>query len=175
MWRAETARLFVAGRRKWLVPGLLGVLAVTTGLALPQLLPRSAPNPRPAPSAQAAPADSLTYTPPSWPEPPDPTAMFLRLAAGTGVVLVLCVLSLWLLRRWLRGGAGGIANGGRLRLVEALALGNRRGLYLLAVGRHQVVVGVDPSGLKSAVLLEQPFDGALQEAVGRPELLSSAA
>src|SRR5262245_47422662 len=90
--------------------------------------------------------------------------MLLRLGGGTVVVLLLCVGTLWLSRRWLRKLPGQGEPGGRLSLVETLPLGNRCAVHLVRVGRQQVVVGVDGSGLKSLVALPDLFDEALAEA-----------
>jgi flagellar biogenesis protein FliO len=149
---------------------VIGVVAVTAGIVLPQMLAGVAPLPEkpPAPPAEAR-ADPFAYTPPAWPEPPSPRGMLLRLVGGTAAVLVLCVGTLWACRRWLRRLPGQDNPAGRLSLVETLPLGNRCSVHLVRVGRQQVVVGVDGSGLKSLVALPELFDEALAEAGGPAE------
>jgi flagellar biogenesis protein FliO len=164
MFQAHSAALLKGGKRAWLLPGVLFVLAVALGVVLPRFLPSSRPALKLAPAAQPAPTDKLAYEPPSWPEPPDPSAMLLRLAAGTAVVLVLCVATLWLLRRWLGGGTASAGDRGQLKLIEMLPVGPRRALALIKAGNHQVVIGIDHTGLKSALLLQEPFENALAAA-----------
>jgi flagellar biogenesis protein FliO len=141
---------------------LVGVLAVLAGVLLPQLLNGEPALSQPAPSL--APADSLVYTPPTFPEAPDPRSMLLRLLLGTAFVLVLSVVTIFLSRRWLRQVGAPSAATGRLAVVETLPLGNRCALHLVRVGRQQVLVGVDAAGLKSLVALPELFDEALAEA-----------
>lgn len=150
------------GARKWLPLSLVGVFAIIAGVLLPQLMSGEPVLPPPAPSAASS--DSLVYTPPTFPEAPDPRSMLLRLFLGTAFVLVLSVVVIFLSRRWLRQVGAPSAATGRLAIVETLPLGNRCALHLVRVGRQQVLVGVDAAGLKSLVALPELFDEALAEA-----------
>jgi flagellar biogenesis protein FliO len=114
--------------------------------------------------------DSMKYEPPTWPEPPESGAVLFRLAAGTGTVLVLCVLTLVVGRRWLKGPAPKTGTGAQLQLLETLSLGNRCCVHIVRAGRHQVVVGTDGTGLKGLVALPESFERSLHDA----ELLDTA-
>lgn len=107
--------------------------------------------------------DALEYSPPVWPDAPDTEAMLKRLAMGTATVIGLCVATMWLGRRWLRGVPIPGTTGNRLQLLESVALGNRCSVHLLRSGEHQILVGVDASGLKSLVPLPHLFDSTLRE------------
>jgi flagellar biogenesis protein FliO len=109
-------------------------------------------------------ADELAYTPPEWPDPPDTAAMLRRVVVGTGIVLGLCVCTLYAGRRWLRGAPAGNGSGAALRLVETLSLGNRCSVHLLQTGEHQVLVGIDAGGLKSLLPLPPSFERAMGDA-----------
>jgi flagellar biogenesis protein FliO len=135
-------------------------VAVVAGVMLPQMLGGVAPLPEPAPSAEAA-KGSLDYVPPTWPEAPDARAMLTRLGVGTAVVLVLCVGSLVVCRRWLRRLPGPGAGNSRMTLVETLPLGNRCLVHLVRVGDQQLLVGLDAGGLKSLVALPGAFEEVL--------------
>src|SRR5262249_7098333 len=140
------------------------LVAVVAGIVLPQLLAGvTPPTPPPAPAQDTAQPGKLIYTPPAWPDGPDPKAMLLRLAFGTVVVLGLCVGTLWFGKRWLRGVPAKNAAGAQLSLVDTLALGNRCAVYLVKVGSRQVLVGADASGLKSLVPLVEPFESTMSE------------
>src|SRR5262245_45755091 len=89
------------GRKKWLTLSLVGLGAVVAGVVLPQLLGATASLPPPAPAAKKTEKGGLVYTPPAWPEEPDPKAMLTRLGLGTVLVLGLCVGTLWLGKCWL--------------------------------------------------------------------------
>ena len=168
MITAGTTQTAQAKLKKWLLPGILGIVALAAGIAMPHILasgePASLARPvneqeaslaRPVNEQQVPSAtnEKLTYTPPAWPDAPDSTAMLLRLGWGTAVVLVVCVGSLWLLKRFVRGKSIGAVGGGQLRIVESLAINNRCSVYLLGAGNHQILAGIDASGLKALVAL----------------------
>lgn len=111
--------------------------------------------------SDTATSDNLEYVPPTWPEPPDTGAMLIRLAAGTGTVLVLCVLTMVVGRRWLHGPAPKAPPGSQLEIVESVTLGNRCCVHLLRAGQHRLVVGVDGAGLKSMIALPEMFEKSL--------------
>jgi hypothetical protein len=64
------------GGRTWLPLAMIGAVAVVSGILLPQMLGGAAPLPE-APKTAVAEAkkESLDYTPPVWPDAPDPRAM----------------------------------------------------------------------------------------------------
>lgn len=153
-----------AGAKKWLALAVIGGFAVVAGVLLPQMLGAVAPPP-PSPPAQAEESKGpFAYSPPAWPEEPNPRGMLLRLVAGTAVVLALCAGTLFLARRWLRQVPGQGGSGGHLTVIETLSLGNRAVVHLLRVGRQQVLVGTDAAGMKALIPLPEPFGDALEEA-----------
>ena len=105
----------------------------------------------------------MAYSPPPWPESPDPKALLARLGVGTVVVLGLCVGTLWGAKRWLQRQPVAAASQ-QLRLLETLPLGNRCTLYLVSVGDRRVLVGADGGGIKSVAPLPEGFADALDEA-----------
>lgn len=105
----------------------------------------------------------LTYTPPAVPVAPDPGNLLLRLIGLTAALLVLCVVVLWVARRVNRlPGANG-NGGGRLKHEGTLALDRRSAVHLIQVDGQTVAVTTDASGLKSIVVLSDPFDKVLDE------------
>jgi flagellar biogenesis protein FliO len=151
------------GRSRWLSLGAVGLFAVVAGLILPQLITSVAPERTAAHGTEKQERSPLAYTPPAWPEAPDPKAMLGRLALGTAIVLALCVVTLAIGRRWLRGTATAGTDQGRIQLVETLTLGNRCNLHLVKIGGQQVLVGLDGGGLKAMVTLTEPFADRLLE------------
>jgi flagellar biogenesis protein FliO len=139
------------GRRKnWLTLGGVAIAVVLAGLLTPYFLPDATQAQEKTPAgATAAPPGDLKYQPPDWPEAPSPGAMLLRLGIGTAVVLLLCVITIWAGKRWLKGNAASAAAGGKIQLVETFPLGGRCVLHLVRVGASQVLVAADGSGLKS--------------------------
>ncbi len=162
MFQAGTGASPPRGRRHWIVLGAIGLIAVATGIVLPQALVGDGPV---MPPAQAAAPAGLEYTPAPLPEPPNAGAMLFRLTAGTVVVLGLCVATLWAGQRWIRREPAPTA-GGPLVVVGSLALGNRCSVVLFRTGNRQVLAGMDGSGLKVLVPLSDQFDEALAEAEG---------
>jgi flagellar biogenesis protein FliO len=177
---------------RWLSVALLGALAVAGGIILPRLLPFSLPasvsaekagTTQPQPKIQTAsqrtaqapgPGGKLvgpkdwTYVPPSWPEPPDHHAMFIRLGAGTLAVLALCAGSLWFGKRWFRGATAAASTPSQLRLVESLPLGNRCVIHLVNIGANSVLIGTDAGGVKTVVPLAESFAQTLLAADATP-------
>jgi flagellar biogenesis protein FliO len=143
--------------RRWLPLALVGLVAVTAGLVLPQALPTAAPAAKAPAPGDAAAKSKWAYAPPAAPEPGDARAMLTRLGVATVVVLALCVVTLWLGKRWLGGAAPAVGKASQLRLVETLALGNRCAVHLIHVGNRPVLVGADQSGVKTVVPLPESF------------------
>ncbi|HTU18370.1 MAG TPA: flagellar biosynthetic protein FliO [Gemmataceae bacterium] len=156
----------------WLVFGALGLAATAGGIFLPRSMRHSSEPPTAAVAAPplAAPSakttDPLEYTPPPLPDLPSPSAMFLRLALGTVFVLILCVLTLWIGKRWIRPLAGPQGENKQLRIIESLTLGGRCSVYLLQAGEARVLAGVDGAGIKALLPLPAEFAGALAEMTG---------
>jgi flagellar biogenesis protein FliO len=147
----------------WLTIGIIGLVAVSAGIVLPQMLPADTTVSQPAAPPESAQKNELAYTPPAWPEAPDPKAMITRLVLGTAIVLGLCAGTLMLSKRWLRGMPVKTSATGPLAVIDSLALGNRCHVHLVGVGKHRVLVGMDASGLKSLVPLSEDFDEALNQ------------
>jgi flagellar biogenesis protein FliO len=125
--------------------------------------PTEKPTPNPDKPAATSPATRWTYDAPDWAEPPNHQAMFLRLGLGTAIVLALCVGTVYLCKRWLRGAPAQASANGRLQLIETLALGQRCWLQLVHVAGQPVLVGGDPAGLKTIVPLPESFAATLAE------------
>jgi flagellar biogenesis protein FliO len=87
--------------------------------------------------------------------------MLRRLGIGTMTVLGLCAGTLWLGKAWLRGTPAKGGEGGQLRLLESVTLGNRCVVHLVRAGDQQVLVGVDSAGIKSLVPLLASFENTL--------------
>jgi flagellar biogenesis protein FliO len=155
------------GKRKHLVGlGIIGLVAVTAGLVLPQLMPAAPASAKIAPANSRTNPNDLTYNPPALPEGPSARAMLLRLGLGTAVVLGLAVGTIWVSKRWLSGPPAAPGGTAHLRLVESLPLGNRCCVHLLHVAGRAVLVGMDGSGLKELLPLPESFAGALGDAQG---------
>jgi len=111
-------------------------------------------------------AGGLAYAPPTPPAAPDPAAVLFRLFGLTAAALLACGLVLWLLRRSKRPAAP--TNGaGRLLHDGSLPLDRRCTLHLLRADGHAVAVTTDATGLRSLVVLSEPFDHLLAAAAAR--------
>lgn len=122
----------------------------------------------PAESQLENPSDVVNFSP-NWPEPPNTSAIFMRLGIGTFVVLALCVGSLWLGKPWLKR-LQVVSNGNPTFFVEGtVSVGNRATLFLVRAGDTQLVAGIDATGLKSLVALPMTFKEVLDEQVPETE------
>jgi hypothetical protein len=133
----------------------------------PLLLLASAAACASAAPALAAPA-GLDYTPPAAPPAPDVASLLLRLAGLTAALLALCAGVLWYARRSMRPANPKGDGGGRLRHEASLALDRRCCVHIITVDGQTVAVTTDATGLRSMVLLSEPFDAALAEAGAQP-------
>src|SRR5580658_1433742 len=103
----SSRRLFAHRFLKRCMPvAIIGVVAVTAGIALPTAFPAVAQTPLTNPAPDSNNVGKLTYTPPPLTDAPDPKSMLTRLAGATAIVLVLCVGTIWLGKRWLGGASG---------------------------------------------------------------------
>jgi hypothetical protein len=114
-------------------------------------------------SARALPPE-LEYAAPVAPAAPDPAGLVLRLVGMTAGLLVLCAGVLWFARRAARPAGLKGDGGGRLRHQGSLALGRHGTLHLLLVDGQTVAVTTDATGLRSLVVLSEPFEEALAAA-----------
>jgi flagellar biogenesis protein FliO len=169
MGPSEKSAARKAALPNWLLFAVLGLSATAGGIFLPRSL--RSPHEKPAdlsvapPLAAPAtePKSPLEYTPPTVPDLPSPSSMVLRLTLGTIFVLILCVVTLWIGKRWIRPLAIPACENKQLRILEALALGGRCSVYLLQAGDAKILAGVDPGGIKALLPLPQEFAGALAE------------
>ncbi len=145
----------------WIVFGIVGLIATGAGTLLPGLTTTDQVNP--TTSETPAGEDTFDYTPPPLPDFPSPRAMLLRLALGTVVVLALCVLTLLGVKRWLGPFAQTPAAGRELYVVETLQLNGRCSVFLLQTGKTRALAGVDGSGLKVLIPLNDPFEVGLAD------------
>ncbi len=113
------------------------------------------------PAAHSEEIDLEKYKDPVFPEPAELQNLGMRLVLVTAGVLAACVISLIVAKRCF--GVGRIAKAGdaTMRVLETLPLSNRCHLQLIQADGHKVLVGVDASGLKSVLLLQDPFREAL--------------
>lgn len=109
--------------------------------------------------ASAGPPAGLEYTPPQAPPPPDAAGLLARLVAITLGLLILCAAVLWSARRLTQPHA--LKHSPRLRQTGSWALDRRSWLYLVAADEYTVAVTTDATGLRSMVLLSEPFDDVL--------------
>jgi flagellar biogenesis protein FliO len=146
----------------------IAVVAIFLGLLLPQMMPGDISAQTALPKAETKPKGKLDYVAPALPEAPNMQGMLTRLVAGTGVVLGLCVVTLWGIRRWLHPARVNGLTPRDMKLMETLQLGNRCSLHLVHLGKQPILVGMDASGIKSIVPLPTPFEEALQDAERGP-------
>lgn len=148
--------------KRWLPMAVLGLVVMLAGVVLPQLLPSATAMPETTPKT-ADPQEPWAYNPPALTEGPDARAMLLRLGMGTVIVVALCIGTLWLGKRWLQVAPTPAAGERQLGVLETLPLNHRCCVYLIRAGSHQLLAGVDGSGLKALVPLVAPFEQALTE------------
>lgn len=120
-------------------------------LALPLLLAADAPG-------------GLGYTPPTPPAAPDPAGLVVKLFLLTAGSLAACGVAVWLARRMNRPPAVPADGAGRLVLQGTLPLPRRCSVHLVQADGHTVAVTTDATGLRSMVLLSEPFQTMLDEA-----------
>lgn len=98
--------------------------------------------------------------------PVDLGPLALRLATVTAGVLVACVLTILVLRKYLQLRSVQRSPGAQLMSIEAtLRLANRSSLQVVKLDQHRLVVGCDAGGLRSVILLPEPFTEVLDTPV----------
>jgi hypothetical protein len=117
-----------------------------------------------ASAAAARAAGGLEYAPPAAPAPPDPAGLVLRLVGLTAALLTACAGALWYARRAARPKGLKGDGGGRLRHEATLPLDRRCAVHLVRADGQTVAVTTDATGVRSIVLLSEPFDAELDAA-----------
>lgn len=151
----------------------LGLLA---GLGLgAQGADRPAPSPTPAQKELQAPL-TLEDGNPTQAQAPEAAPSGLRAFGSLVLVLGLAGASLWALKKYGRGRIPG-SGGGKLRVEETLALGDRRYVSILEAEGERFLIALTPQGISLISRLDpgdrgEPgtFDEALSRQVdlGRP-------
>ncbi len=114
--------------------------------------------------ATSLPSGDLTYTAPAAPAPPDPLGLVIRLVAITVVLLGMCWGFWWFASRLNRPRfPTGNAAPDVIRREGSLSLDRRSAVHLLTVEGHSLAVTTDASGLRSIVLLSEPFADSLAD------------
>lgn len=107
-------------------------------------------------------AAEYPYAPPEAPSPPDPLSLFVRLVSLTAITLAICGGLVWLVRRSTRPTTG--PTNSRLVVESQLSFNGRSSIHLLNVDGQSVAVTTDATGIRSIVVLSEPFDDWLNEA-----------
>lgn len=149
--RTDTPLLNPAGR--WLLPGVLGALAVAAGMTLPALLAGSGAATLP-PGSPSDPVEVAVL--------PDLGSLVLRLGLGTVAVLGLCAMILWAGKHRQRAAAGA-APGAGMKVLETLSLGNGCFVHLVRAGTSHTLVGMDRAGCKRLLVLPEPLEADAEE------------
>jgi flagellar biogenesis protein FliO len=148
----------------WIAFGIVGLIATGAGTLVPGLAPSEE-----AGAAAVSAEEAPDYTPPAMPDLPSPRAMLVRLAVGTVVVLALCVVTLFIIKRWFGPFAPTQAGGRELFVLETLQLNGRCSVFLIQTGKTRALAGLDASGLKVLMPLPEPFEMSLAEVGGAEE------
>ncbi|MBI1830843.1 MAG: flagellar biosynthetic protein FliO [Planctomycetes bacterium] len=139
----------------------IALVAIVAGLVLPQFGPgEPVANPPPA-KADSKDKTNLGYAPPAMPEAPNLQGMMVRLGVGTVIVLALCVASLWVMRRWMTQPITAASGDRLMQLTETLDLGNQCSLHLVHMGKREILVGADCTGIKVVLPMPDAFEELL--------------
>jgi flagellar biogenesis protein FliO len=155
---------------------LVFVLGLVAGLGLgAQAADRPTPPPSPAEKELQAPL-TLEDGKPTQGRPPEASPSGLRAFGSLVLVLGIAGASLWALKKYGRGRLPG-GGGGKLRVEETLALGDRRFVSILDVEGDRFLLALTPQGIQLISRLDprdagghSSFDDALSRQVdlGRP-------
>lgn len=158
-------------RRGWLCLGMLAGLGLFA-----QEAPPPGPPPSPAEKALQAPLN-LEDGKPTQGQMPDAGPSGLRAFGSLVLVLGLAGTSLWALKKYGRGRLPG-SGGGKLKIEETLALGDRRYVSILDAQGERFLIALAPQGISLLARLDglertsevSAFDQALAQQVdlGRP-------
>lgn len=97
------------------------------------------------------------------PGPPDLAGGISQMLLALGLVLALVLALYWLARRFLPGAAGlGQASG--LRVLGRLALGPKKSLALVEVGKRVLVLGLAEQGVNLLATIDDPAEIAALDA-----------
>lgn len=113
--------------------------------------------------------NGFEYAPPAAPGPPDVSGLIVRLGLITAALVGLCVGVLWFARKANRPAGGAGDGAGRIILEGTLALDRTCAVHLVAVDGLTVALTTDATGLRSMVVLSEPFAAALDAAQQAPE------
>lgn len=102
--------------------------------------------------------NGLDYAPPTTPAPPDIGSLVLRLLLLTAALVSVCVAVLWYARRSNRPAASVGSESGRLKHEGTMALDRVCAVHLLTADGQTVAVTTDATGLRSIVVLTEPFE-----------------
>ena len=102
------------------------------------------------------------YTPPAAPAPLNPSGLLFRLLIVTAVALGICGGVLLLARRAARIRTANADGGGRMKHLGSLTLDRRSTVHIISVDGQQVSVSMDATGLRSMVVLSEPFPESLE-------------
>jgi len=151
-------------------------LGMLVGLGLgAQAADRPVPPPSPAEKELQAPL-TLEDGKPTPGQSPEAAPSGLRTFGSLVLVLGLAGLSLWALKKYGRGRVPG-GGGGKLKVEETLALGDRRFVSILDAEGERFLIALTPQGIHLLSKLDPPdtgaadaFDDALSRQVdlGRP-------
>jgi hypothetical protein len=107
-------------------------------------------------------AAGIEYTPPSVPAPPDPASILVRLVGLVAITFAICGGLIWLMRRSTRVAVG--PTNRRLVLEGSLTLNGRSSVHILKADGQSVAVTTDATGIRSIVILSEPFEELLNDA-----------
>ncbi len=115
-------------------------------------------------NAQAQDALSQSYTPPGPPSQYDGSSLILRFVVIVIVVFGICAGIIWYARSLKKMPVQNPANAGRMVLESTLLLDRRSAVHIVKVDGQDVAITTDASGIKSVVVLTEPFEQALDAA-----------
>jgi flagellar protein FliO/FliZ len=81
-------------------------------------------------------------------------------------VVALILVCGWVVKRWMNGQTGGIANNSQMKVLAILPLGTRERMAIVQVGDQQLVIGITASSINTLHVLENPIE------VNHPQAMS---